>query len=35
MKNDNGNYFQYAKTVARNHEQIKKNPQRIAKIISS
>ena len=31
-KNNDDKYFQYALTVALNHEQIKKDPQRIAKI---
>ena len=31
-KNNNEKYFQYAITVALNHEQIKKDPQRITKI---
>ena len=31
-KNNDGKCFQYALTVALNHEQIKKDPQRITKI---
>ena len=31
-KNDNNNCFQYALTVALNHQKIKKDPQRISKI---
>ena len=33
-KNNNGKCFQYALTLALNHEQIKTNPDRISKIIS-
>ena len=31
-KNEDGKCFQYALTVALNHEQIKNNPERISKI---